>query len=181
VEETLASRIEGRLVNAAGVNVFSRAQLDEKLIEKAANGPLDRPTATVIGSLTGASKLITGTIYAVDTYTRDTTICVKWENGDCVEEAPATEYKILLAAQIEIVDTKTGMIESSLDLSDTETTTVRSEISFGGFDSLIADAAGAIADQLLAGLTSAYTREIRYGIYEEVEEKGSGYVGGPST
>jgi len=180
-EETLASKIEGRLANAGGVNVFSRAQLDEKLIEKAANGGLDRPTATEIGALTGASKLITGTVYAVDTYTRDTTICVKWENGDCVEEAPATEYKLLLAAQIEIVDTKTGMIERSLNLSDTESTTVRSAIAFGGFDSLIGDAAGSIADQLLAGLTSAYTREIRYGIYAQVEEKGSGYVGKGKT
>jgi len=156
-EETLASKIEGRLAGAAGVNVFSRAQLDEKLIERAAGGPLDRPTATEIGSLTGASKLITGTVYAVDTYTRDTTICVKWENGDCVEEAPATEYKVLLAAQIEIVDTETGMIERSLDLSDTETTTLRAEI------------------------TSAYTREIRYGIYQQVEEKGTGYVGKGET
>jgi len=180
-EETLASKIEGRLAGAAGVNVFSRAQLDEKLIERAAGGPLDRPTATEIGSLTGASKLITGTVYAVDTYTRDTTICVKWENGDCVEEAPATEYNVLLAAQIEIVDTETGMIERSLDLSDTETTTLRAEIGFGGFDSLIADTAGAIADQLLAGLTSAYTREIRYGIYQQVEEKGTGYVGKGET
>jgi len=173
-EETLASKIEGRLANAGGVNVFSRAQLDEKLIERAKTGGLDRPTATEIGSITGTNKLITGTVYAVDTYTRETTICVKWEDGDCVEEAPATEYKLLLAAQIAIVDANTGRIERSLDLSDTESTTVRSEIAFGGFDSLI-------ADQLLSGLTSAYTREIRYGIYGQAEEKGAGYVGKGKT
>jgi len=180
-EETLASRIEASLVGAGGVNVFSRAQLDRLLIDRAEGEGIDRPTAIEIGSLTGANKLITGTVYAVDTYTRETTICVKWEDGDCVEEGPATEYKIFLAAQIEIVDTKTGLIERVIDLSEAEAKTVESEILFNGFDSMIADAAGSIADRLASGLRTAYTREIRYGLYEGIERKGPGYIGKGET
>jgi curli biogenesis system outer membrane secretion channel CsgG len=182
-EETLSSRIEAKLVNAPGINVFSRTQLDTLLIERALSttGLIDPATAVEIGTLTGVSKLITGTVYAVDTQAEDTTLCVAWENGICTENVPAKRYTARTMAQIEIVDTQTGRIERAVDVAGADDTTVRSDIAFGGFDSLLVTASNTIADQVLGAVTSAYTRELRYGLYKEVESKRNGYVGTGAT
>jgi hypothetical protein len=183
VEETLTSRVEAKLVNAPGINVFSRAQLDALLVERALSttGFIDPTTAAEIGTLTGVSKLITGTTYAVDTETQDTTLCVAWENGICTQEVPAKRYAARTLAQIEVVDTRTGRIEQAVDVAGADDTTVRADVAYGGFDSLLVTACNKIADQVLAALTSAYTRELRYGLYKEVEAKRNGYVGKDPT
>lgn len=183
VEGTLEGRIEARLVNASGIDVYSRAQLDALLIEHALShtGFIDPTTAVEIGSLTGVSKLITGSVYAVDTTARETKICVAWEDGDCVDEVPGTEYSAHIRSQVEVVDTRTGLIERALDLQASDSTTLRSGSLFGGFDSLLANAATSIAGEVQDALTAAYTRELRYGLYLAVEEKRDGYVGESET
>jgi len=183
VEGTLAGRIETRLVNAAGIDVYSRAQLDALLIENALTqaGFVDPATAIEIGALTGVNKLITGSVYAVDSNARETTICVTWEDGDCVEEAPATEYSAQIRAQIEVVDTRTGLIEQAVDLQGADSTTLRAGSFFGGFDSLLANAATSIAGDVERALTAIYTKELRYGLYRDVKSKQGGFVGEGST
>ena len=183
VGETLEGRIETKLVNAQGIDVYSRAQLDTLLIEHALSeaGFIDTTTAIEIGSLTGVSKLVTGSVYAVDTGSRETDICVAWENGNCVEDAPATEYSTRIRAQIEVVDARTGRVERALDLQASESTTVRQGGLFGGFDSLLANAATSIAGDVGSALTVAYTRELRYGLYASVKPKRGGYVGDTET
>ncbi len=183
VEGTLAGRIETRLVNASGIDVYSRAQLDALLMENALTqtGFIDPSTAVEIGTLTGVNKLITGAVYAVDSNARETTICVAWEDGDCAEEAPATEYSVRIRAQVEVVDTRTGLIERALDVQGANSTTLRSGSLFGGFDSLLATAATSIAGDVESALTAAYTKEIRYGLYRSVEPKREGYVGKDPT
>ena len=183
VEETLRGRIEAKLVNAEGIHVFSRAQLDALLMERALSttGFIDPATAVEIGTLTGVSKLITGTAYAVDTRSEETTLCVAWESGACSETVPVTRYSATILAQVEVVDARTGLIEKAIDASGSEETMVRQGLAFGGFDALLASSASEIADEIASELTSAYTRELRYGLYTSVEEKRSGYVGQDET
>jgi curli biogenesis system outer membrane secretion channel CsgG len=179
VGETLAGRIETKLVNADGIDVYSRVQLDALLMEHtlSAAGFLDPTTAVEIGSLTGVNKLITGSVYAVDTGSRKTEICTRWVDGACVEEVPGTEYTARIRAEIEVVDARTGLIERALDLTASDATTLREGSFFGGFDSLLASAATTIAGEVEGALTAAYTREFRYGLYVSVEPKRNGYVG----
>ena len=183
VEETLRGRVESRLVNAPGIDVFSRTQLDALLMETAlgTSGIIDPATAVEIGNLTGVSKLITGTVYAVDTRSDETTVCIAWEDGACSETVPGTEYTARILAQVEVVDARTGRIEASIDASGSEDTIVREGSAFGGFDTLLASSASAIASEIASDLTSAYTRELRYGLYESVETKRDGYVGKTPT
>ena len=183
VEETMAGRIETQLVNADGIDVYSRVQLDALLMEHALSGAgfLDPTTAVEIGTLTGVSKLVTGSVYAVDTTARETDICTQWVSGQCVERSPATEYSVRIRAEIEVVDARTGLIERALDLTATDSTTLREGSLFGGFDSLLANAATSIAGDVEGALTAAYTREMRYGLYASVETKRDGYVGDEET
>ncbi len=182
-EETLRGRVESQLVSETGINVFSRAQLDALLIERAlgTSGIIDPATAVEIGTLTGVSKLVTGTVYAVDTLSQPTTLCVRWDSGNCVEEVAATKYSVRVLAQVEVIDARTGRIEQSTDTSGSAETTVRQGTAFGSYDSLIASAADDIAGQVADRLTSTYTRELRYGLYESVKTKGDGYVGKNET
>ena len=182
-EETLRGRVESRLVGESGINVFSRAQLDALLIERAlgTSGVIDPTTAVQIGTLTGVSKLVTGSVYAVDTLAEPTTLCVKWDGGNCIEEAPASKYSVRVTAQVEVIDARTGQVEQSTDTSGSADTTVRQGTAFGSYDSLIASAADEIAGQVADHLTTTYTRELRYGLYDSVKTKGSGYVGGNET
>jgi hypothetical protein len=182
-EETLRGRVESRLVGETGINVFSRAQLDALLMERAlgTSGIIDPTTAVEIGTLTGVSKLVTGTVYAVDTLSEPTTLCVRWQDGNCAEVVPAEKYSVRVLAQVEVIDTLTGKIEQSTDTTGSSETTLRQGVSFGSFDSLIASAADEISDQVASHLTSTYTRELRYGLYESVKTKGGGYVGKNET
>jgi hypothetical protein len=181
--ETLRGRVESRLVGETGINVFSRAQLDALLIERAlgTSGIIDPATAVEIGTLTGVSKLVTGAVYAVDTLSEPTTLCVRWQDGNCAEEVPAVKYSVRVLAQVEVIDARTGKIEQSTDTTGSSDTTIRQGVSFGSFDSLIASAADQIADQVANRLTSTYTRELRYGLYDSVKTKGDGYVGKNET
>jgi len=65
VDETVRARVESTLVNEPGINVFSRAQIDSLLAEQmmSESGLIDATTAVKLGSLTGVSKLITGSIH----------------------------------------------------------------------------------------------------------------------
>jgi hypothetical protein len=181
--ETLRGRVESRLVGETGINVFSRAQLDALLIERAlgTSGIIDPATAVEIGTLTGVSKLVTGAVYAVDTLSEPTTLCVRWQDGNCAEEVAAVKYSVRVLAQVEVIDARTGKIEQSTDTTGSSDTTLRQGVSFGSFDSLIASAADQIADQVASRLTSTYTRELRYGLYDSVKTKGDGYVGKSDT
>jgi hypothetical protein len=179
VDETLRGRIETKLVNEPGIDVYSRTQLDALLMERAltATGMIDPTTAVEIGTLTGVSKLIAGTVYGVDTRSDATTLCIAWQDGNCVEEVPATRYSATVLAQVEVIDAQTGKIEQSMDLSGADNTTVREGNIFGGFDSLLANGCDQIAERVADTLTTTYTRELRYGLYQSVEPKRSGFVG----
>jgi len=178
-EETLRSRVESRLVNATGVDVYSRAQLDALLMERALSdtGITNPTTAIEIGTLTGVTKLIGGTVYAITTTAEETTMCGEWVDGDCVETIPATTYRGRVLAQIEVIDARTGHIEQSMDVGGTGSTTVRSGSLFDGYDALLAKASSEIADAVAEAVTSTYTRELRYGLYHAAEPKRDGYVG----
>jgi hypothetical protein len=173
------ARVEGALVNAPGISVFSRSQLDGLLAEQmmSESGFIDAATAVRIGSLTGVNKLITGTVYGVDTRTEAATICLAWENGTCTQEGPGTRYSVQIMAQVTVINTRTGLIERSIDTTGTDSTTLPAESYFGGFDTLLASAAKRIADSVTSTLSSAYTREIRYGLYSAYEVKRNGFVG----
>lgn len=183
VQETVRSRVETGLVNETGIHVYSRTQLDALLVEQSlsATGLLDPATAVRIGSLTGVSKIITGSVYAVDTSAEATTACAKWENGACVQTVPATTYATKISAQVEVIDARTGQIEQAMDVDGSDSATILQGTLFGGFDSLLADSASEIASEVAGNLTSTYTREIRYGLYESVEPKRHGYVGKNAT
>jgi len=183
IEETVRSRTEAELVNTSGIGVFSRAQLDALLIERALSvaGPIDAATAVEIGSLTGVNKLISGSVYAVDTRTDATTVCVNWSGGQCVTQVPGTAYSVRVMAQIEVVDVATGQIERVFDVNGSDSVSLPLDSTFGGFDSLLAGAATQIADGVSRTLTSFYFRELRYGLYKEVEEKRGGYIGHGET
>jgi len=180
VEETLRSRVESRLVNSGSVNVYSRRQLDTLLMEQAlsSGGLLDPKTAVEIGSLTGVTKLITGTVFAVDTPTKEVTICARWENNECVETIPGVEYTVTVHAQVEVIDARTGKIERTVDLIGRDNVIAEyGELCCGGIGGMVATAATDIAGRVVSYMSSAYTREIRYGLYSQVEEKRDGYVG----
>ncbi len=179
VDETVRARVESTLVNAPGINVFSRSQLDSLLAEQmmSESGLIDADTAVKIGSLTGVSKLITGTVYGVDTRADATTVCLSWENGACSQEGPGTRYSVRVLAQVSVVNTQTGLIERSLDATGSNSVTLPAETSFGGFDTLLAKAATEIASSVTSSLSAAYTRELRYGLYESYETKREGFVG----
>ena len=183
IEETVRSRIEAKLVNTSAIDVFSRAQLDALLIERAldSSGPMDAVTAAEIGALAGVNRLITGSVYAVSTRTDETTVCIEWTGGECVTRAPGNEYSAHVLAQIEIVDVGTGQIERVFDLDGSSSVALPAESRFGGFDTLLATAASEIADEISSTLTSTYFRKLRYGLYAEVEEKRGGYVGRRET
>jgi hypothetical protein len=183
VQETVRGRIETGLVNESGIHVYSRTQLDALLVEQSlsATGLLDPATAVRIGSLTGVSKLVTGSVYAVDTAAEATTACAKWENGACVQTVPATTYSDKISAQVEVIDARSGQIEQAMDVDGSDSTTILQGTLFGGFDSLLANSASEIAAEVAGSLTSTYTREIRYGLYESVEAKRNGYVGKNET
>ena len=179
VDETVRARVESTLVNEPGINVFSRSQLDSLLAEQmmSETGLIDPTTAVKIGSLTGVSKLITGTVYGVETRADATAVCLSWESGACVQEGPGTRYSVRISAQVSVVNTQTGLIERSLDATGSDSVTVPAETAFGGFDMLLAGAAGEIADSVTSSLSVAYTRELRYGLYEDYTEKREGFVG----
>jgi len=179
VDETVRARVESTLVNEPGINVFSRAQIDSLLAEQmmSESGLIDATTAVKLGSLTGISKLITGTVVAVDTQADATTICLTWENGACSEEAPGTRYSVEILSQVSVVNTQTGLIERSVDATGSASVTLPAETTFGGFDSLLAAAATEIAESVTSSLSAAYTRELRYGLYTDYEIKREGFVG----
>ena len=179
VDETVRARVERALVNASGINVFSRSQLDSLLAEQmmSQSGLVDAATAVELGTLTGVSKLITGTVIAVDTRTEATTICLAWENGACTQESSGTRYSAHVLSQISVVNTATGLIERSVDASGSDAITLPAETSFGGFDTLLANAASEIADSVTSSLSAAYTRELRYGLYTDYEVKREGFIG----
>jgi len=179
VDETVRARVESTLVNKPGINVFSRSQLDSLLAEQlmSESGMIDATTAVKLGSLTGVSKLITGTVIGVDTRAEATTICLTWENGACTQEAPGTQYSVQVLSQISVVNTTTGRIERSLDAKGSSSITLPAETSFGGFDSLLANAATQIGDDVSSSLSAAYTRELRYGLYDDYQTKREGFVG----
>jgi hypothetical protein len=183
IEETVRSRTEAKLVNTSAIDVFSRAQLDALLIERAldASGPIDAATAVEIGSLAGVSKLITGSVYAVNTRSDETTVCTEWTGGQCVTRIPGIEYSARVLAQIEVIDVETGLIERVFDLDGSDSVSLPAETAFGGFDMLLANAASEIADEVSWTLTSYYFRDLRYGLYSEVEEKRGGFVGRGKT
>ena len=183
VEETLRSRIESRLVNQEGINVYSRAQLDALLMERAlsTSGLLDPTTAVEIGTLTGVSKLITGTVYGVETRAEETTICVAWGDGGCTEAVPGIRYTARVLGQVQIIDASTGQIEKSIDLSGTASETRRVTDLFAGFSTFLAEAAGQMASDTVSAVRSTYTREVRYDLYTSVKTKRSGYVGEGAT
>ena len=184
VEETLRSRIESRLVNSDSVDVYSRGQLDTLLMEQAlsSGGLLDPKTAVQIGTLTGVTKLITGTVFAVDTPAKEVTVCARWENDECVETIPAVEYTVTVHSQIAVIDARTGKIERTVDLIGRDNVVAEyGELCCGGIGALVATAATDIADRVASYMSSAYTQEIRYGLYSQVEEKRDGYVGGDLT
>lgn len=178
-DETVRARVESALVNASGINVFSRSQIDSLLAEQmmAEIGLIDPATAVEIGSLTGVSKLITGTVLSVDKREDPATICVSWDGGACVQEAPGTSYSVRVLAQVSVVNTQTGLIERSLDAMGTHSVTLPVETIFRGFDMLLAHAAEEIADSVTSSLSVAYTRELRYGLYADYEVKREGFVG----
>ena len=179
VDETVRARVESALVNEPGINVFSRAQLDSLLAEQmmSESGLIDAATAVEVGSLTGVSKLITGTVYGVDTRADAATVCLSWENGACAKEVPGTRYSVRILSQVSVVNTQTGIIERSVDATGTDSVTLPAETSFGGFDTLMANASAEIASYVTSTLSVAYTRELRYGLYEDYEEKQDGFVG----
>ncbi len=183
IEETVRSRAEAKLVNASGIDVFSRAQLDTLLMERAleADGSIDAATAVEIGELTGVSKLITGSVYAADTRSDETTVCVDWTGGQCVTRVPGIEYSVRALAQIEVIDVETGRIERAFDLTGSDSISLPEGSTFGGFDSLFASAADEIAAEISWNLTTSYFRELRYGLYADVEEKRGGYIGRRET
>lgn len=183
IEETVRSRTEAKLVNTSAIDVFSRGQLDALLIERAldAGGPIDMATAVEIGSLAGVSKLITGSVYAVDTRSDETTVCTNWTGGRCVTEVPGTKYSVHVLAQIEVIDVEIGLTERVFDLAGSDSVSLPTESAFGGFDMLLANAASEIADEVSWTLTSYYFRALRYGLYSEVEEKRGGFVGRGET
>lgn len=179
VNETVRGRIESALVNKSGINVFARSQLDSLLAEQmmSESGFIDAASAVELGSLTGVNKLITGSVYGVDTRADATTVCLSWENGACSQEGPGTQYSAQILAQVSVINTQTGLIERSLDAAGSDSITLPAETSFGGFDTLLANAAADIATTVTSSLADAYTRELRYGLYEDVETKRDGFVG----
>lgn len=183
IEETVRSRIETKLVNASGMRVFSRAQLDALLAEQMLGqaGLVDAATAVEIGALTGVNKLVTGTVFGVDTTATPTTVCTEWSNGECITQAPGTEYSARVYAQIEIVDTTTGRIENSYDASGSDSVTLPAESIFAGYDGLLASSATQIAEAIEVAFSSTYTRELRYGLYRDAEPKRDGFVGKGET
>jgi hypothetical protein len=183
IEETVRSRAEARLVNTSAIDVFSRVQLDALLIERAleASGPIDAATAVEIGSLAGVSRLIAGSVYAVDVRSDETTVCTDWTDGQCVTRGPGIKYSARVLAQIEVIDVETGLVEQVFDLDGSHSVSFPVESTFGGFDTLLANAASEIADEVSRRLTSYYFRELRYGLYSKIEEKRGGYVGRDET
>jgi len=179
VDETVRAHLESALVNAPGINVFSRSQLDSLLAEQmmSESGLIDATTAVKLGSLTGVSKLVSGAVVGVDTRAEAATVCMTWENGACSQEAPGTRYSVQVLSQISVINTSTGLIERSVDAAGTSSVTLSAETSFGGFDSLLANAASEIAESVTSSLSNAYTRELRYGLYAEYETKREGFVG----
>ncbi len=179
VGETVRARVESTLVNEPGISVFSRSQLDSLLAEQMMSeiGMIDATTAVKLGSLTGVSKLITGTVIGVDTRADATTLCLTWENGACTQEAPGTRYSVQVLSQVSVVNTATGRIERTLDAKGSSSIILPAETSFGGFDSLLASAATQIGEYVSSSLAAAYTRELRYGLYDDYETKRQGYVG----
>lgn len=180
---TLQARIETELVNTPGITVFSRSRLDQLLTEQMLGevGICDPATAARIGSLTGVNKLITGTVYAIDTSKEPTTVCEEWKNGECVSLVPANRYRLQLLAQIQIVDTRSGQIEQACDCEGEDTVTIKEGSSFGGYEGLLVAAATDIASDVSSLLISSYTRELHYGLYRSVTRKREGYVGEDET
>jgi len=181
--EVVRAKIETRLVNTAGVNVFSRAQLDALLVEHALSisGVIQPATAIQIGSLTGVSKLVTGTVYGVETRSEETTVCVAWEGSTCTRTVPATRYTARVFGQAQVINAHTGLIERAIDIEGTDSVTVQVGNTFGGFDALIARAGDGVASNVASILTFTYTRELRYGLYRSVEAKRGGYIGKDET
>jgi len=179
IEETLRARIETKLVNTQGITVFSRTRLDELLTEQVLgeSGLVDPTTAARIGALTGVSKLITGTVYGIDTRAEEITVCEEWKDGDCVRSVPATRHTVKVLSQIEVLNAESGRIEQARDVSGSASATVKEEEIFSGYDGLIARGTDDIASDVASLLTSKYTREFRYGLYRDYKVKREGYVG----
>ncbi len=183
IEETVRSRIEAKLAGTAAIDVVSRAQLDGLLIERSLDteGTIDGTTAIEIGALAGVQKLITGSIYAVDTRASETTVCAEWTDGECVSRIPGVEYSAGILAQIEVIDAGTGRIERTFDLDGADSVSLPAETLFGGLDTLLANAVSEIADEITWTLTSYYFREIRFGLYRSAEAKRNGFIGKGET
>ncbi len=177
--DTVEARTEARLVQAPGIDVYNRSELDALLGDQVLGrlGLLDPETAERIGSLIGVTRLIGGTIYSVRFTEEETTICESWDGGTCVSAVPALDRSVRVLAQIEVVDATTGRIETAIDANGEATITTRQVEPFSGYDALVAAAADEIAADVASTLTDTYTRGLRYGLYRDVEEKRDGFVG----
>lgn len=181
--ETVRARIETKLVNTSGITVFSRTRLDELLTEQLLGeaGLIDPSTAARIGSLTGVTKLLTGAVYGIEARSEETTVCEEWKDRECIQSVPATRYTARVLGQVEVLNAHSGQIEQAEDVEGAAATTVKQGNTFAGYETLIAQAADAIASSVASLLTSTYTRELRYGLYRSYQVKRSGYVGQDAT
>ena len=181
--ETLRARIETKLVNTSGVTVFSRTRLEELLTEQLLGeaGLIDPTTAARIGSLTGVTKLITGTVYGVETRSEETTVCEEWQGGDCIRSVPATSYTLRCLGQVQVLDAQSGQIEQAEDVEGSASVTVKQGNTFAGYETMLAESADEISSDVASLLTTTYTRELRYGLYRAYKTKRNGYIGQDET
>ncbi len=181
--ETVGARTQARLVQAPGIEVYSRHDLDALLGEQVLGkiGSLDPDTAARIGSLMGVARLIGGTIYSVQFLEQETTICESWADGQCTASVSAIEHSVRVLAQIEVINATTGRMEAVIDSMGEDSVIVRSGTVFIGYDALIAAAADDMARDVASTLTDTYTRELRYGLFRDVERKRDGLIGRDET
>jgi len=177
--DTVEARTEARLVQASGIDVYSRGELDALFGDQVLDrlGFLDPETAERIGALIGVARLIGGTVYSVQLTEEETTVCEAWADGKCVTSVPAIDRSVRILAQIEVVDATTGRIEAVVDSNGEAAITTRRAEPFSGYDVLVAAAADEIAADVASTLIDTYTRGLRYGLYQDVEEKRDGFVG----
>lgn len=176
--EELRIRVEGELVNRAGIQVFTRSRLDALLQEQrlCAIGLCDPESAAQIGRLTGINKLVTGVILAATSKVVSTQICKEiqlWPPG-CKRSVPGSELQIEIEAQIQILNAQTGQIEVSERMRGFASESGE-RVPDGG--PVVQRALDGLASSIANRVQIGYTREIRYGLFKSYKPKGGGYEG----
>ncbi len=181
--DVATSSVEAYLADSPGITLVSRDKLNQILEEQrlCSQGMCDPGTASEVGQLTGADKLVMGEIITFSHSSERTEVQEMTQlYPPEFENAPATRHEGKMAAQIQIVDTESGEILTG-DVMQTEYSETFKDSEGGfSFDEMTNQLLLNLSQQIATNIGAESAKVVRYDLLASVQQKGDGWEGEPA-